>query len=279
MLASTLTLLSAVGFASAVLDKTQLWPQGLGTLFEYNSSLPAHSYTAVGVVVPQTCLDYAANGGSPYCAAADMIAQDITYDDCSQPWHVCQCTTGSVISIDDLVRQFGRLPVNLRDYVRYVIGFPASSDSAFSESSDMVVFGPDLATESSLSVFVHESGHDIDQGTSEGTAWTDAINADTCVPDYYAATNAQEDFAQMNVVALYIDLFGQAPGGTDTSCMANQLAIFSGDARLNKAGMALATCDLSVRSQHSEDFAIRGSTKTVSKASRTTPREVPKPTV
>jgi len=237
--------------AKADLGKTLWESDGLGPHFVFGSSLPGQTATYVGIDVPAQCTAYAtASGGSDsggvYCAGT-MTAINVTYPDCSEPWTFCRCDDAQN-NFTTMVQQFGRVPVNLRDYVRYVISFNGG-ESAFSESNDMVLFG-DESTEQGLTVLLHEAGHDIDQGETSGDDWTNAVNADSCATDAYGDTSLQEEFAQINVVSLYIDLFGQAPDGKDTSCIQNQLNVFQSVTRLSSATMTgTTTCDLGVRGQ------------------------------
>lgn len=54
---------------------------------------------------------------SPY----DMQVFNVTYTDCDEPWVFCRHREPPNSQLD-LVRQFGRLPVKMRNYVRHVTG-------------------------------------------------------------------------------------------------------------------------------------------------------------
>ncbi|CAF1106878.1 unnamed protein product [Didymodactylos carnosus] len=76
-----------------------------------------------------------------------------------------------------------------------------------------------------ISVFIHESAHSTDRGTSASNNWCDAVEQDSCVPDGYANSNYADNFAQ--VVVLWVHLIGRGHskdfGGGQFACMRNQL--------------------------------------------------------
>ncbi|KAH8927367.1 hypothetical protein BT69DRAFT_1347351 [Atractiella rhizophila] len=242
----TLILTTLVSVASAAVKTQYAYPNGLGDVFQYKDALPIHDYTTVALpVVPEICQQYAQNGGDPLCTAT-MSAVAATIDDCSEPWTVCRCSDAQM-SFTQLLDKFARMPVHLRDHVRTLLAFNGSR-SAFSNEQDMAIFG-DCSDEAGLSVFVHEAGHDIDQGVSVSTAWTNALAADTCVPDPYGGVSVQEDFAQVTVITLYLYLYGAVPSGS-ISCMDDQVSTFEANPRLNKNIMiGKKVCDLTLRSQ------------------------------
>ncbi|KAH8915617.1 hypothetical protein BT69DRAFT_865989 [Atractiella rhizophila] len=250
------------------IDKPYHYPDGLGGLFAYNERLPTRCSTVNIVDPPQQCLEYGVSFIEKRYCNGTMAAINVTYNDCEMPWTICRCDDAPM-SFDTLIRQFGRLPVNLRDYVKYLVAFNGPR-SGFSDRNNMVMFG-DMSDESGLTVFAHEAGHDIDQGVSASAEWAAAVNADSCVPDAYAATNLVEDFAQVNVVSLYLDLYNDiAPAGTSVSCMSNQLEIFRNSDRLNAQAMRRDTCDIALRESWNSNLRRRDKP--------TVPRSYPIPT-
>ncbi|KAM7203792.1 hypothetical protein V8F20_003798 [Naviculisporaceae sp. PSN 640] len=167
--------------------------------------------------LPKQCFDEAkVKGFSP----ADMEAFSITYDDCGEPWVFCRhvkSQTGKMA----MVKQFGRLPVGMRDFVRHVISFPSSRPApyafALTGPGDIVMFGD---ASNDLTIWAHETAHCMDQHSGarplgdfhRTETWIDAFSADTGVPDEYAKTNQIENFAQNVVVAMY-DKTNNAKGG------------------------------------------------------------------
>jgi hypothetical protein len=61
-----------------------------------------------------------------------------------------------------------------------------------------------------------------DNGFSQGSTFTNAVEADTCVPDEFAQTNFYEDYAQVQVVFLY-KLWNPYKPPPNTSCLSFQL--------------------------------------------------------
>ena len=67
--------------------------------------------------IPKLCKDFAtSNRLSPY----DFTVFNVHYDDCSEAWTFCRHkdAQGSEMDMIDL---FGRLPVHMRSYIRYVM--------------------------------------------------------------------------------------------------------------------------------------------------------------
>ncbi|KAK4217764.1 hypothetical protein QBC37DRAFT_479401 [Rhypophila decipiens] len=166
--------------------------------------------------IPMYCkYEAGAQGVSPY----DIQVFNITYSDCSTPWVFCR-HKDSPTSQTDMINQFGRLPVKMRNYVRHVISIPTGGGAhAWSGVGDIMIRGA-VTTAQALTVWIHEIAHCIDNhngpgGTSDFSAtstWLTAFNADTAVPDGYATTSQAENFAQNTVVALY-DRLNTLTGG------------------------------------------------------------------
>ena len=150
-------------------------------------------------------------------SAADFETFDIHYDDCSIPWTVCKQKQGPG-SLDNLVHNFGRVPVRARSWVRHVIDIhdPKSPGGwgAVGTGSTIELFN---RVDKGVPIFIHETGHVLDANAyhrgiklSNSTTWLDSYNKDSSVPDHYAGNNFLEDVAQMTVIAAY-DL--NVPGG------------------------------------------------------------------
>ncbi|KAM7203798.1 hypothetical protein V8F20_003804 [Naviculisporaceae sp. PSN 640] len=217
-LAGLLTLLA--GPASAQLATRDTVFPGLNVLGPgISSNLPLPTATTTlwaNGYIPEYC-KYEANaqGVSPY----DIQVFNITYSDCSTPWVFCR-HKDSPTSQNDMVNQFGRLPVKMRNYVRHVISVPYGGGAhAWSGVGD-VMFRGSVSDAAALTVWIHEIGHCIDNhngvgGNSDFSAtstWLTAFNADTGVPDDYARTSQAENFAQNMNVALY-DKLNPLSGG------------------------------------------------------------------
>jgi len=221
-LAATLLLLSSA--RGQRLDKTPLFDNGL-PLSDYPDGLTfsGAKYTPVGV--PDKCVQEAA--GLNGCTVDNIEARQVTYGDCQDtPWILCRCPNATM-SMNDLTVRFGYVPPGIRSYVGGLLASNNPTASAGS-SGDFIVFNGECV----VPVFIHESGHSLDQGTSQSPGWAEAIANSTCVPDTYAQTNVAEDFAQVTVVSTYLAKHGSVPA--DTSCLQPQLVAMT-DARILNA--------------------------------------------
>jgi len=192
-------------------------------------------FTTNAVSVPGLCAQHASDAG---CDASSVQAFQVTYSDCSEPWTLCRCSNAEM-SVNDIATRFGQVPPGVRSYVGSALAVEASACSAGS-GGDFIVFNGDC----SQSVFDHESGHSLDQGTSPSQTWSNALQSSTCVPDDYADTSVAEDFAQVNVCYIYQTRVGPLPA--NPSCMQPQLDVFQNDARISGAQSA-TQCNPSVR--------------------------------
>lgn len=207
-------------FASAIarqLDKPVISPEfpngGLGSLaadLEANLRPPLSSfeYWETGFI-PQDCKTLAEGGGF---SALDVSTFNIYYDDCEEPWIFCR-HKDSPLSEKQMIDFFGSLPVRMRVYNRHIIALPGSRSAG--SNGDNIVMNGDCG----LTIFIHENAHSMDshaydpnQGKpfSHGQIWLDAYNADSAVPDSYAQSSQQENFAQQTVCAIYDNV---VPGG------------------------------------------------------------------
>lgn len=106
-----------------------------------------------------------------------------------------------------MARQFGKVPIQMRQWVRHVIDVPDDAGWAFEYDGTVTFLKPG---DDSLSVILHETGHSLDlsgayneKPMSSSDKWWDNYGKDSKVPDDYAQTNAIEDVAQNTVVAVF----------------------------------------------------------------------------
>ncbi|CAF1141911.1 unnamed protein product [Rotaria sordida] len=116
----------------------------------------------------------------------------------------------------------GRVPYAIRQHNRAMISATAGKCGGAGSSGDVSFYcHPDMH----ISVFIHESAHSADRGTSATQVWRSAVQNDECVPDPYGNSNFADNFAQ--VAVLWTHLVGQRQhnnlGGGQFSCMRNQL--------------------------------------------------------
>ena len=155
--------------------------------------------------IPEDCKRHAEQRN---ISAANIEIFDIYYDDCSTPWTVCKDKNGSQ-SLENLVHNFGRVPVKARSWVRHVIDLydPNSQQNhALTVNGTILLFNHVDAT---VTVYIHETGHALnskaysEKNLHNSRLWLDSYNNDSMVPDGYAGTNFNEDVAQVTVVATY----------------------------------------------------------------------------
>lgn len=203
-----------------------------------NLLTPSSTITPLSTLPPQ-CSDATT---ASECPNAQYAAADVTYDDCGSSWTICRCDTANM-TLDAAAARLGQVPVGLRRYVATVVVAPAPAKHAYTlVTGDIHIFG-----EPEVDAWVHEAGHAYDwaSGTplSGSQGWTDALAADTCVPDVYSQTSAGEDFAQMTVMMVYSLLHGGAlPPGWSGDCMARQMAYMAAQPTFNKDDLFGNTC-------------------------------------
>ncbi|KAI9373410.1 hypothetical protein BJX61DRAFT_502891 [Aspergillus egyptiacus] len=165
--------------------------------------------------LPARCHDVAIGweDKSPY----DMEVYDVRYEDCDTPWVFCRHKDAE-LTLEQMVDNFGRLPVRLRNLVRVQLAFPNDEGSllayAFSDLGD-IVFTGDMYPY--IRFWFHEIGHIRDRNVnasagdySASEEWLAVYDKDDYICDAYAQTNHAENFAQEVVVAAYDRL---VPGG------------------------------------------------------------------
>ncbi|RDW72674.1 uncharacterized protein DSM5745_07846 [Aspergillus mulundensis] len=213
--------LALLPLALAQLDKPIMSPavpfdQMDTNLYDNLKSTPA-SYSAWDYgYLPARCHDVAESWEnlSPY----DMEVYNVTYEDCDRPWVMCRHKEAD-LSLDQMIDNFGRLPVRMRNLVRTQLAFPGRGNGTllaytFTDLGDIVYTG-DLYPY--IRFWIHEVGHirDAQVNASAGdysssTAWLNEYNKDAYICDAYAQTNHAENFAQEVVVAAYDKV---VPGG------------------------------------------------------------------
>ncbi|KAH7105314.1 hypothetical protein BKA62DRAFT_689303 [Auriculariales sp. MPI-PUGE-AT-0066] len=223
---SLAVLLAAVSPSLAGLDKDTLFKNGLSDpLADFYSSIPKPPSSVQDMPPPQICIDRAGD----HCSADKIQAVSVKYNDCDVPWTLCRCDDANM-SMDTMVDRFGSLPPGVRSYVGAALAVQADNPSAGS-SGDFITFNGECG----VSVFLHEAGHSLDQGTSPSQEWTDALGQSSCVPDDYANSSPAEDFAQVEVVYYYQLKKGSLPA--DPGCLQPQLNYMNATERVRDANM------------------------------------------
>ncbi|KAL4884029.1 hypothetical protein BJY04DRAFT_20791 [Aspergillus karnatakaensis] len=181
-------------------------------LFQHLPSTPSHYDQWEWGWLPARCKAVAEDRGlNPY----DLNVYNVHYDDCDTAWVFCRHHDAQV-SLDQMIDNFGRMPVRLRNMVRVQIGVPGDGLMAYTYSDlGDVVYTGDIGPY--VRFWIHEAGHVIDrrevfeQGDYSSTdAWLNEYNKDAFVCDAYAQTNNAENFAQEVIVALFDKV---VPGG------------------------------------------------------------------
>ncbi|KAF2476847.1 uncharacterized protein BDR25DRAFT_162608, partial [Lindgomyces ingoldianus] len=131
------------------------------------------------------------------CALSKLEVYNVTYNDCTAyPWTICRCADAQ-LSVDQMRNAIGRVPPGARsNVVHYFVVSGDKPDGTIStsagSSNDRVLLRGSLHD----AVFMHETMHSVDKFSSK-QPFTDAYNADSCVPDAYSNASPAEDFAQL----------------------------------------------------------------------------------
>ncbi|KAF1970266.1 hypothetical protein BU23DRAFT_367058, partial [Bimuria novae-zelandiae CBS 107.79] len=143
----------------------------------------------------------------------DFDVFNVRYDDCGDPWVFCHHKQ-SPITIDSMARQFGKLPIQMRQWIRHVIDVPAPAGWAFEFDGTITFLDP---KDDMTPVIIHETGHSldlsgayVDKPLSFSDKYFSELAQDSHVPDSYSSTNAIENVAQNTVVAVFNENY---PGG------------------------------------------------------------------
>ncbi|TQV95245.1 hypothetical protein V2A60_009709 [Cordyceps javanica] len=183
--------------------------------------LPETSYTLHewnNGYIPEQCKKIVTGGVDPgtHFNPADIQTFDVKYADCGDPWVFCHHRNSNA-SIDTMARQFGKLPIQMRQWVRHVIDLPDKGRHAYEWDGTVTFFA---AGEHMMTVIAHETGHSLDlsgaypdRSLSNSDRWWREYDQDSHVPDPYSASNAIEDVAQNTVVAVHdVNVPGGYPG-------------------------------------------------------------------
>lgn len=114
-----------------------------------------------------------------------------------------------------MARQFSKLPIQMRQWVRHVVDVPSSSGGwAFELDGTITFVDP---KDDMLPVIIHETGHSldlsgayVDKPLSSSDKWFAELDLSAKVPDAYASTNSIEDVAQNTVISVFNE---NVPGG------------------------------------------------------------------
>ncbi|CCX31505.1 Similar to conserved hypothetical protein [Ajellomyces capsulatus H88]; acc. no. EGC49271 [Pyronema omphalodes CBS 100304] len=91
--------------------------------------------------IPFACYVY---GKAMDCPAKNIQVWETTYEDCQQPWTFCRCKD-STVTQHEMVEEFGRIPVALRENVVNVMAGPAgalASSAHVGPGTDITFQGP-----------------------------------------------------------------------------------------------------------------------------------------
>lgn len=202
-------------------------------------------------VVPSVCAAY--TGVGKECNTR-MSATNVTFTDCGDPFTICHCDSTNAVSLQQAVSNLARVPLGLRRYIGTLMIMPAGDDGAhaytYPSSGEMHIFG-----NCSFRTWLHESFHaadgSLDISLSNTKAWANAVGADSCVPDTYALSNVQEDFAQVGVVKVYMMLNqGNLPAGFEAACMQNQLNFVNNLPLFNPTTFFADNCSFNPPARH-----------------------------
>ncbi|KAK7943503.1 uncharacterized protein PG986_012616 [Apiospora aurea] len=186
---------------------------------KYNISVWARGW------IPSDCNGYA---DSHNVSAADFIIYQVQYNDCGDPWIMCY-HKDSETSIENIAKQFGRIPIQMREWVKHVVTIPDKMGWAYMDKGNTVFMRP---TDSMVTTMIHETAHAVDLNGGYGGSllsgsalWADNYAQDSHVPDDYSATDTVEDVAQSTVVAVLNENV-QGPNGGFATIEPNWQAVF-----------------------------------------------------
>ncbi|KAI5820366.1 hypothetical protein BZA77DRAFT_372500 [Pyronema omphalodes] len=190
--------------------------------------------------IPFSCYVY---GQAMNCPAKNIEVWETTYEDCQEPWTFCRCKD-SAVTQNEMVEEFGRIPVALRENVVNVMSGPAGAlaGSAHVSPGTDVTFQGSKASMSPLLV-MHQVGHLLDwfsQIISYKTEFQDAVMKDSCWMDKHAkeagektpTPEYQELWSQALVIHWY-QVVMKGPGNLPDNwkCMKNQLDVIASQSK------------------------------------------------
>ncbi|KAF3012796.1 hypothetical protein E8E14_006609 [Neopestalotiopsis sp. 37M] len=196
VLSSILALHLAV--ANGALSKPALWPNLDKFSPDLTDDLPMPGYSITewpSGTISQGCLNIAnRDGQNPSSFRAYS---------CVQSWNFC-VQNGAQQSIDDLAFAFGQAPVRLRQFTSEVV-MQAQGNGANAQNQIITLYLP-----ATVQLFIHEMSHCADgaggyktPSSSASTVWSGSYDLDSAVPDTYAQTSQQENFAQFGGLIIY----------------------------------------------------------------------------
>ncbi|KAF2104712.1 hypothetical protein NA57DRAFT_70919 [Rhizodiscina lignyota] len=156
--------------------------------------------------IPQESKTIVTSVGGLSFNPSDFLVYNVHYADCPDPWVFCHHKDAG-ITIDSMASQFGRLPIQMRQWVRHVNVVPGDGGWAFEWNGSLTFIGP---IDYMANVIVHETAHSLDLNgaysdnpLSSSDNWWNNYDQDSNVPDPYATSNAIECVAQATVVAFF----------------------------------------------------------------------------
>jgi hypothetical protein len=148
-----------------------------------------------------------------YAHEVGTATHQLTLIQCGDAWVFCH-HKNSPITIDSMAKQFGKVPIQMRQWVRHVVDVPAKAGWAFEYDGIITFVNPQ---DNMLPVILHETSHSLDlsgaykqKPMSSSDVFWNAYNADSNTPDPYSQSNIIEDVAQNSVVAIFDS---NVPGG------------------------------------------------------------------
>ena len=118
-----------------------------------------------------------------------------------------------------MARQFGKMPIQMRQWIRHVVDVPSDGGWAFEWNGDITFVRP---VEDMLTAMIHEIGHSLDlngaygmPSLSDSDDWWNNYEQDPNVPDPYSQSTMMENVAQNTVIAVYNENVPQKYGGIE----------------------------------------------------------------
>ncbi|KAL7946805.1 hypothetical protein V8C42DRAFT_343726 [Trichoderma barbatum] len=186
-------------------------------LFEYLKETPSTVQKWEKGSVPSQCqLHTEANNLS----SSDLDVYNVFYRDCDQPWVLCRHREAT-ITLAQLVSNFGRLPVGMRDVTLTQVALPRNRTNigAYLPTGNLIIFdNPQDPIHSKMDLWVHNTGHFVDflsdpnePPFSTSDEWLQAYDSDAFISDSAIAQEGQlENFAQEVLIAVFDNV---VPGG------------------------------------------------------------------
>lgn len=135
-----------------------LEPQASGFDFDLYSALSPASNTLTDLSeLPGACASYVGPGKE---CTTNLIATNVTFEDCGDPFIVCRCADATM-SMDTVLDRLGRVPIGLRRYVGAVVVLNDTEPHAYTlTNGDIHLFG-----DCAMDTWIHEVGAKFVGGT------------------------------------------------------------------------------------------------------------------